>query len=116
MNVPISRRDFGRIKVVRSTWGRAHKDSIRATLVSGRGASTSREKPVRNCSGDTFRNSPCILFTKRNKTNKSMGIRRVTSIRLGVGEGDYNVPGLASSQSSQAILCVFGRDCRLGQR
>eukprot|EP00983_Pelagomonas_calceolata_P042779 1138649-Pelagomonas_calceolata.AAC.1 len=39
MNVPILRRGFGRIKVVRSTWDRAHKYSIRATLVSGRGAS-----------------------------------------------------------------------------
>eukprot|EP00983_Pelagomonas_calceolata_P036105 1129344-Pelagomonas_calceolata.AAC.1 len=44
MNVPTLRRDFGRIKVARSTWDRAHKDIIRETLVSGRGASTIREK------------------------------------------------------------------------
>eukprot|EP00983_Pelagomonas_calceolata_P016303 515412-Pelagomonas_calceolata.AAC.1 len=61
MNVPILRRDFGTIKVVRSTWDRAHKDSIRATLVSSRGASTIREKPVRNCSGDILRNIYSLL-------------------------------------------------------
>eukprot|EP00983_Pelagomonas_calceolata_P006553 215345-Pelagomonas_calceolata.AAC.1 len=32
MNVPILRRVFGKIKVVKLTWDRAHKDSIRATL------------------------------------------------------------------------------------
>eukprot|EP00983_Pelagomonas_calceolata_P031527 988919-Pelagomonas_calceolata.AAC.1 len=42
MNVPILRRDLGRIKVVRLTWDRVHKDSINlmVTLVTGRGAIT----------------------------------------------------------------------------
>eukprot|EP00983_Pelagomonas_calceolata_P117012 1160375-Pelagomonas_calceolata.AAC.3 len=39
MNGPVSRRDFSRIKVGRSAWDRAHKDSISVTLVPGRGAS-----------------------------------------------------------------------------
>eukprot|EP00983_Pelagomonas_calceolata_P066455 1149052-Pelagomonas_calceolata.AAC.1 len=46
VNVPVLRRDLGRIKVSLSAWDRAHKDSIRATLVPGREASTVREKPV----------------------------------------------------------------------
>eukprot|EP00983_Pelagomonas_calceolata_P020741 651593-Pelagomonas_calceolata.AAC.1 len=61
MNVLILRKDFGRIKVMRSTWDRAHKDSIRATLVSSRGSSTIREKPVRNCSRDIFRDLYSLL-------------------------------------------------------
>eukprot|EP00983_Pelagomonas_calceolata_P083831 1156238-Pelagomonas_calceolata.AAC.2 len=55
MNVPVLRRDLGRIDVGRSSWDRAHKDSIRAAMVSGRGASTIKENPVRDSSGDIFR-------------------------------------------------------------
>eukprot|EP00983_Pelagomonas_calceolata_P079610 1154763-Pelagomonas_calceolata.AAC.1 len=44
VNVSILRRDLRRIKVSLSAWVRAHKDSIRAALVAGRGASTIREK------------------------------------------------------------------------
>eukprot|EP00983_Pelagomonas_calceolata_P028779 901900-Pelagomonas_calceolata.AAC.1 len=55
MNVPILRRDPNRANVCGSAWDRAHKDSIRATSVSGRGASTIRENPVWNCSGDILR-------------------------------------------------------------
>eukprot|EP00983_Pelagomonas_calceolata_P116712 1160339-Pelagomonas_calceolata.AAC.8 len=49
MNVPVMRKDFSRINVCRSTWDRLHKDTVRATLVTGRGASTIRKEPVRNC-------------------------------------------------------------------
>eukprot|EP00983_Pelagomonas_calceolata_P059630 1146012-Pelagomonas_calceolata.AAC.1 len=48
VNVPIVRRNLNGIKVGRPTSDRAHKDSIRAPLVSGRGASTIGEDPVRN--------------------------------------------------------------------
>eukprot|EP00983_Pelagomonas_calceolata_P077005 1153682-Pelagomonas_calceolata.AAC.1 len=43
VNVPVLRRDLGRIKVGRSAWDRAYKDSIRMALVPGRGASTIRK-------------------------------------------------------------------------
>eukprot|EP00983_Pelagomonas_calceolata_P028458 891123-Pelagomonas_calceolata.AAC.1 len=39
MNVPVMRRDLSRINVRRSTWDRAHKNSIRAALVPSRGES-----------------------------------------------------------------------------
>eukprot|EP00983_Pelagomonas_calceolata_P012063 387047-Pelagomonas_calceolata.AAC.1 len=46
MNVPVMRKDLRRINVCKSNWDRAHKDSIRATLVSGRGAMAWRSQPV----------------------------------------------------------------------
>eukprot|EP00983_Pelagomonas_calceolata_P054117 1143571-Pelagomonas_calceolata.AAC.2 len=60
MNVPVLRKDLSRIKVGKPTWDRAH-NSIRAALVSGRGASTSRENPVRDSSRDVFRDLYAIL-------------------------------------------------------
>eukprot|EP00983_Pelagomonas_calceolata_P122197 1160884-Pelagomonas_calceolata.AAC.15 len=57
MNVPVLGRDLSRIKVGSLSWDRAHKDSVRAALVSGRGASTVLENPVRDHSGDVFRDS-----------------------------------------------------------
>eukprot|EP00983_Pelagomonas_calceolata_P016365 517023-Pelagomonas_calceolata.AAC.1 len=38
-----------------SPWDRAHKDSIRTPLVSGRGARTIGKSSVRNIPGDVFR-------------------------------------------------------------
>eukprot|EP00983_Pelagomonas_calceolata_P041146 1137937-Pelagomonas_calceolata.AAC.3 len=46
VNIPVLKRDLGRVKVSLSTWDRAHKDSVRAALVPVRGADTIREKPV----------------------------------------------------------------------
>eukprot|EP00983_Pelagomonas_calceolata_P061250 1146749-Pelagomonas_calceolata.AAC.1 len=43
VDVPVLRRDLGGFKMSLSAWDRAHKDSIRAALVPGRGASTIRE-------------------------------------------------------------------------
>eukprot|EP00983_Pelagomonas_calceolata_P023713 746587-Pelagomonas_calceolata.AAC.1 len=43
-NVPVLRRDLGRIKVSLSAWIRAHKGSIRAALVPGRGASKEKKR------------------------------------------------------------------------
>eukprot|EP00983_Pelagomonas_calceolata_P013160 420444-Pelagomonas_calceolata.AAC.1 len=39
VDIPVLRRDLGRIMVGLSAWDRAHKESIRAALVAGRGAS-----------------------------------------------------------------------------
>eukprot|EP00983_Pelagomonas_calceolata_P048609 1141135-Pelagomonas_calceolata.AAC.2 len=50
VDVPTLRRDLGRIKVSLSAWDRALKDSIRAALAPGRGASTLRENLVWNSS------------------------------------------------------------------
>eukprot|EP00983_Pelagomonas_calceolata_P069561 1150406-Pelagomonas_calceolata.AAC.2 len=55
MNVLVLRKDLSRINVCGSAWDRAHKCSIRVALVSGRGASTIRENPVRDSLGDVFR-------------------------------------------------------------
>eukprot|EP00983_Pelagomonas_calceolata_P025308 793924-Pelagomonas_calceolata.AAC.1 len=55
MNVPVLRKDLSRIKVVRSIWDRAHKDSIRAALVPGRGANTIGKNLVSNSSGDILK-------------------------------------------------------------
>eukprot|EP00983_Pelagomonas_calceolata_P117575 1160428-Pelagomonas_calceolata.AAC.11 len=55
MDVPVLRRDLSRIKVGSSSWDREHKESIRAALAPSRGANTIRENPVRDCSGDVFR-------------------------------------------------------------
>eukprot|EP00983_Pelagomonas_calceolata_P047479 1140663-Pelagomonas_calceolata.AAC.1 len=44
VDIPVLRKDLGRMKVGSSAWDRAHKESIRAALVAGRGASTIREK------------------------------------------------------------------------
>eukprot|EP00983_Pelagomonas_calceolata_P097863 1158288-Pelagomonas_calceolata.AAC.6 len=52
VNVPVLRRDLSRIKLVRPVWDRVHKDSIRAALVPARGASSIRENPGRDSSGD----------------------------------------------------------------
>eukprot|EP00983_Pelagomonas_calceolata_P064823 1148302-Pelagomonas_calceolata.AAC.2 len=54
-DVPVLGRVLSRIKLGRPAWDRAQKDSIRAALVSGRGASTIRGKTVRDSSGDVFR-------------------------------------------------------------
>eukprot|EP00983_Pelagomonas_calceolata_P023314 734359-Pelagomonas_calceolata.AAC.1 len=48
VDISILRKDLGRTKVGSSAWDRAHKESIRAALVAGRGASTIREKTVWN--------------------------------------------------------------------
>eukprot|EP00983_Pelagomonas_calceolata_P007014 228190-Pelagomonas_calceolata.AAC.1 len=61
MNVPVLGSDLPRIKVGRPGWDRAHKDSIRTALVSGRGASTIRENPVRDSSGDVFRDFYALI-------------------------------------------------------
>eukprot|EP00983_Pelagomonas_calceolata_P008984 292160-Pelagomonas_calceolata.AAC.8 len=47
--------DISRIKVGRSASDRAHKDSTRAALVPGRGASTIRENTVRDSLEDGFK-------------------------------------------------------------
>eukprot|EP00983_Pelagomonas_calceolata_P044982 1139512-Pelagomonas_calceolata.AAC.2 len=52
VNVPVSQKNLSRIKVGGPAWDRAHKDSIRAALVSGRGASTIKGNPVRENLGD----------------------------------------------------------------
>eukprot|EP00983_Pelagomonas_calceolata_P023363 735420-Pelagomonas_calceolata.AAC.1 len=52
MYVPVLRRDLGGIKVGLSAWNRAHKESNRAALVPGRGASNIRGNPVWNSSRD----------------------------------------------------------------
>eukprot|EP00983_Pelagomonas_calceolata_P121834 1160839-Pelagomonas_calceolata.AAC.6 len=54
VNVPVLGRDLIRVKVGRSAWDRAHKANVRAALVPGRGASTIREKTVRNGSGNVL--------------------------------------------------------------
>eukprot|EP00983_Pelagomonas_calceolata_P098595 1158368-Pelagomonas_calceolata.AAC.14 len=46
MNAPVLGRDLSRIKVGRPAWDRVHKDSIRAALVSVRGASTIRGSSI----------------------------------------------------------------------
>eukprot|EP00983_Pelagomonas_calceolata_P086627 1156795-Pelagomonas_calceolata.AAC.1 len=51
MNVPVLRKDPSRINVGSSSWDSVHKDSIRAALVLGRGASTIGKNPVRNSTG-----------------------------------------------------------------
>eukprot|EP00983_Pelagomonas_calceolata_P018397 575972-Pelagomonas_calceolata.AAC.1 len=61
MDVPILGRYLSRIKLGRPAWDRAHKDSIRAALVLGRGASTIRENPVRDSSGDIFRDFYALI-------------------------------------------------------
>eukprot|EP00983_Pelagomonas_calceolata_P071568 1151310-Pelagomonas_calceolata.AAC.1 len=45
-----------------SPWDRAHKDSIRTALVSGRGASTIGKSPVRNFPGDVFRDFNALFL------------------------------------------------------
>eukprot|EP00983_Pelagomonas_calceolata_P080892 1155340-Pelagomonas_calceolata.AAC.1 len=42
--IPILRRDLSRINICESAWDRAHKDSIRAAWVSGRGASRKKNR------------------------------------------------------------------------
>eukprot|EP00983_Pelagomonas_calceolata_P120344 1160697-Pelagomonas_calceolata.AAC.7 len=46
-------------KVGRLAWDRAHKDSTRAALVPGRGASTSRGKPSQGQLGGCFQGRLC---------------------------------------------------------
>eukprot|EP00983_Pelagomonas_calceolata_P043206 1138816-Pelagomonas_calceolata.AAC.2 len=61
MNVPVLRKDLSRIKVGRLAWDRVLKDSIRAALVPGRGASTIWENLIRDSSGDVVRESYALI-------------------------------------------------------
>eukprot|EP00983_Pelagomonas_calceolata_P007798 255254-Pelagomonas_calceolata.AAC.1 len=45
-----------------SPWDRAHKDSIRTALMSGRGARTIGKSPVRNILGDVFGDFNVMFF------------------------------------------------------
>eukprot|EP00983_Pelagomonas_calceolata_P052641 1142937-Pelagomonas_calceolata.AAC.1 len=45
-----------------SPWDRAHKDSIRTALISGRVARTIWKSPVRNIPGDVFRNFNALFL------------------------------------------------------
>eukprot|EP00983_Pelagomonas_calceolata_P037565 1136394-Pelagomonas_calceolata.AAC.10 len=60
-DVPVLGRDLSRINVSGSAWDGAHKDSVRAALVPGSGASTSRENPVRDSLRDVFRDLYALL-------------------------------------------------------
>eukprot|EP00967_Tisochrysis_lutea_P115048 scaffold183922_cov18-Tisochrysis_lutea.AAC.1 len=60
-NVSVLRRDLCRIRVGKLAWNKAHKDSIRASLVPGRGSSNVRENPFRDNLGDAFRDFYTLL-------------------------------------------------------
>eukprot|EP00983_Pelagomonas_calceolata_P119431 1160605-Pelagomonas_calceolata.AAC.5 len=56
VNALVLRRSLRRIKVGRSVWDKEHKDSVRATLVPGRGDRTINPKTVKCSSGGIHTN------------------------------------------------------------